>query len=455
MLLSRSYFDKKSRLVFFLLLSLAAGIVSVFFADFGFSQLLGILLPTAFFLAYALDVRIFLYMVLFLMPLRDYIATGENILVNLPISLDPGGLINILIIFFCLLYFINNRKNPLRVPIAGFYIVYLIVVGISIFYSPVPEFGLKFLARQISPFCIFLLTADIIIDKAGLQNILAVILLSSVIPIVIGFNQLAGKGLNSRISSSFGHANQYSFYLLLICLVTLPFLLSKKSRDIILYAAFLVGGFTAIIFTGARITFLTLCLTAVLFCLLKRKWKLLVVLFVILTVILILPNPVSQRAGEVYDLIKSQSPDRYNLSQPIGWRLFTWRKLIQQWRERPVFGFGAGSTYPVTEVYSYTPLAPHSGYMRLLYETGLVGLAAFLLVLLRLLWICWRGIKKNTGVFKRNLNIAALLTVFAYIMILFTDSILEYYFISIYYWAVAGAAIAVYRMNPINRGAGI
>ena len=69
----------------------------------------------------------------------------------------------------------------------------------------------------------------------------------------------------------------------------------------------------------------------------------------------------------------------------LDWRFGNWVELLEEWREKPLVGYGSGSTVALV-----TPrqTIPHSDVVRLLVETGVFGLltfgALFVLLVMRL-----------------------------------------------------------------------
>jgi O-antigen ligase len=57
------------------------------------------------------------------------------------------------------------------------------------------------------------------------------------------------------------------------------------------------------------------------------------------------------------------------------WRLLNWGLLLEEWKKEPVFGYGLGATTDMVRPLNgpYNNGLPHSDYVRLLVETGVVG----------------------------------------------------------------------------------
>ncbi len=64
----------------------------------------------------------------------------------------------------------------------------------------------------------------------------------------------------------------------------------------------------------------------------------------------------------------------------LSWRIHKWEKLLPDWERSPVIGHGLGTTItePGTPGNQYAGEPPHNEYVRLLVETGVLGLATAL-----------------------------------------------------------------------------
>jgi len=67
----------------------------------------------------------------------------------------------------------------------------------------------------------------------------------------------------------------------------------------------------------------------------------------------------------------------------IGWRLLNWTLYLEQWKESPVLGFGPGSASA-----HFSPLGsiPHSAFVQMLVEYGVLGLSVGLLSFIVFIW---------------------------------------------------------------------
>jgi O-antigen ligase len=123
----------------------------------------------------------------------------------------------------------------------------------------------------------------------------------------------------------------------------------------------------------------------------------------------------------------------------LDWRFGNWIKLLQDWREKPVLGYGAGTTVALV-----TPrqTIPHSDVIRLLVETGVVGTIAFGLLFAALVIRLYR--------YSRDSSYAAtVLAVLAGVAVHGTVNNISLETTSMYALAVlVGAALAGPRAGP-------
>jgi len=126
----------------------------------------------------------------------------------------------------------------------------------------------------------------------------------------------------------------------------------------------------------------------------------------------------------------------YDLNSSVGWRLYFWDEILRRFPERPWFGFGAGSSVMLGVELFGVEAAPHNGFLRVLYETGLVGFCAFLWVLATMLWQGIRLLRSNLPSHMTLVSHVYITMTVTYILLNITDNILEYYEVAIYQWAI-------------------
>jgi hypothetical protein len=131
-----------------------------------------------------------------------------------------------------------------------------------------------------------------------------------------------------------------------------------------------------------------------------------------------------------------ESGELYDLNSSVGWRLYFWDEILKRYSERFWFGFGAGSSVMLGIELFGLEAAPHNGYLRVLYETGVAGALSFLWVLVVMMWQGFRLIRSSGALRLTYISHVYVTMTLTYVLLNLTDNILEYYEVAIYQWAI-------------------
>ena len=384
--------------------------------------------------------RAFILGFLMLISLRNFVAGGERMGTE-GLNFDLGGLANVLATGIGVVYFLVLWKNPfkgrsLTVP----YGVFLALFAASMWWAPDFRWALRFVTRLAAPFFTYLIISDMI-DRRMVRQVISAMYASSVIPIVYGFYQwITGTGNDvtegyNRVNSSFFHPAHFSMYLtFLFCLAYAEFLYPRaKNRAsrliyIVLLVALEISTYTRISWLAMGICFLYLSWVY------GKRSYILAAAAGGAVVLLAAGGGIIERFTSVSDVLGGDNV--YDLNSSVGWRLYFWDEILRRFWDRPWFGFGAGSSVMLGVEIFGVEAAPHNGYLRVLYETGVAGAAAFLWVLGVMLWQGFRMIRQkldNRLTFISHVYVTMTMT---YILLNLTDNILEYYEVAIYQWAI-------------------
>jgi O-antigen ligase len=384
--------------------------------------------------------RAFILGFLMLISLRNFIAGGERMGTE-GLNFDLGGLANVLATGIGIVYFLVLWKNPfkgrsLTLP----YGVFLGLFAISMFWAPDFRWAVRFVTRLAAPFFTYLIISDMI-DSKMVKQVISSMYASSVIPIVYGFYQwITGTGNDvtegyNRVNSSFFHPAHFSMYLtFLFCLAYAEFLDPRaKNRALRLFYIVLLVALE--ISTYTRISWLAMGL-----CFLYLSWVygkrsyILATAAVGAVVLLGAGGGIIERFTSVGDVLGSDNV--YDLNSSVGWRLYFWDEILRRIWDRPWFGFGAGSSVMLGVEIFGVEAAPHNGYLRVLYETGIVGFLAFTWVLGVMFWQGLRMIRQRLDNRLTYISHVYVTMTVTYALLNLTDNILEYYEVAIYQWAI-------------------
>jgi len=147
----------------------------------------------------------------------------------------------------------------------------------------------------------------------------------------------------------------------------------------------------------------------------------------------ILPGFIISRGLAIFD---PADPDA------IAWT-YILRDVFYVLKISPLLGLGLGTT----GMGSVTGIFPHSIYLTILSEMGLVGLFAFLWILTKIFVAAAHAYKTSYNGCSRGLAIGTLASLFAVSLAgLGGSSILDFP-IGMYFWFLAGVAISLNRLN--------
>lgn len=175
-----------------------------------------------------------------------------------------------------------------------------------------------------------------------------------------------------------GEPNTLGGYLVLLMMVTLGLILNLPhlKRKIILALGMCVA-FPAFLFTLSRSSWVSFIPAYIVLLFLSRKGKfllLIVSLILVLQFSVIFPTYVYDRIKYTFETQQTRSVFGKDISidESSAARVDTWKNSIKHWARSPIIGHGASSAGSVVD----------NQYMRVLIEGGILGLLAFLIILI-------------------------------------------------------------------------
>lgn len=122
-------------------------------------------------------------------------------------------------------------------------------------------------------------------------------------------------------------------------------------------------------------------------------------------------------------------------------REYFWANLMRAFRENPIFGGGIGEAERVMVRYTPNINQPHNDYLRILVDSGIIGLTLFLVGVAALAYRLWRlAFRDDTN--HRELHGAALLVLIAFLISAYTDNPLVYPFVLYPMVAIIGCSLS-------------
>jgi hypothetical protein len=280
-------------------------------------------------------------------------------------------------------------RTPLNTPIFAYILVCIISTAKGIIEGNVssPLTGFLFVLKYFEYFVIFFLTVNNIHSREQIRNLLIAILVTYVIVLVVGLIQIPrGERITAPFEGESTEPNTLGGYLLIMfsLTVSLCFTIKNTFRRVVT-GILAIFCFIAILYTLSRATwvgFLPMYLALIMYT--KKRNTLIAALLVSLAILpLVLPGAIIERFTYTFsgDVPPSRSPAFKPTTAAIPQtgvsfdtsteaRLNSMRQVLNDFVNKPILGYGVTG-------YEFID----AQYHRVLIETGIIGLFAFLFLL--------------------------------------------------------------------------
>lgn len=321
---------------------------------------------------------------LLIMPLSYYIKKIEVLYVILI------SYFTFLIIFkehINILSLIKNKQNLFFTM----FMICTVLASINLIYNDLDIF-LKYKTQYIRMWTYYFIYINmyIVILKYGntiTDRIINIILISSIIPNLIGLIQLKVSIFTTiiseqgtyRIGSTFAHPNFYGYFLCIVIIALLYKIKNKNSKILIIY---MIVNLFLLVKTESRTT-LFLSIFIIMINIFRKINKSNSKLKIPIIIVLILIGIITFIFLINNDAIVNS---RFNLKVDdnmgsFNWRVMKWITSIEYWIKNPVsvmFGLGWMTSFVYTSNILYVGYAMHNEFIRILFETGLVGFFSYI-----------------------------------------------------------------------------
>lgn len=303
-----------------------------------------------------------------------------------------GAIFNLaalLIATVALLYWSRSRsKLPILV-----WAPYLIIAAGSLTYTTEVGDSARLLMSTLTFPAIFLSAFILLRTIEDVANLLLCIIYSSIVPTVVAFYQIATGGLGGmtgdRLQSTFSHPNVFAFYVIAVICAILYYNLVAHRHVTAIWRAFLFSYIPVLLafllITQTRSAWLGMAAFIVIYAIgVDRK---LLVALPCAPLVLMLPV-VSQRfegIGAEPTITFEDVQSGYVVANSYGWRQLLWGRALEDSADARVLGKGLGTLgknalhfFPLSE----HATEAHSAYVQTIYELGILGLLAYLMLYL-------------------------------------------------------------------------
>ncbi len=289
--------------------------------------------------------------------------------------------------------------------------------------------GTFFILKEIEFFLIFFLVVNYVRERTQIRNFVGIFLLMTAIVGIYGFLQI---GKVERVAAPFDadQPNTFGGFLVLMyaCILGIFFYSqSPRIRTGMVLLGLLL--FPPFLFTLSRSSYVGLVITFLVFTLLTRSKG----LFIILVMLLFfspwwIPGPIKERILYTFSGYRGYPFDSSTVS-----RFAMWKFALKRWWESPILGNGVTGVKLVD-----------NHYIRVLGESGILGLVAFLWILFTIFRCAWYIYREGKDRLYHYFSIAYLSGFCGILLHAFTTN--TFYIVRIMepFWFLTGVMMSIY-----------
>jgi O-antigen ligase len=381
--------------VFFLVIALLAGFLISQHPPF---ILIWVTLAFGIFVVSFVNIEWGLYILIFSMLLSPEITIGETAGASLGrgVTLRAEDFLLVVIGFS---WFAKNAVNkeiglflrtPLNKAIFFYILACLVSTGFGVMDGKVAaKTGFLYVLKYVEYFIVYFMVVNHLKSTDQIKRFVFCLLLTCFITGIIGILQIpGGERVSAPFEGEIGEPNTFGGYLLLLGAITAGLLLkAENGRSKQLFIFLILAIVPSLLFTQSRASYLGLIVTCFVIGMLTRH-RIIITGFLALALLLsplFLPQEVKDRI--LYTLTQPEESGQVRIGEirldtSTSARIDSLKQIMEDWPKKPIIGYG---------VTGYDFL--DSQYPKVLIETGIVGLIAFLYLLYSIFKLAIRRMK--------------------------------------------------------------
>jgi len=430
--------------------------------------IIGLTVIFGLFLTAAIKIRWFIYFLILLGVIPLFRLTGgEKNLFLLFGGINISGIRLIISVALMSLYVLGNKRALKYVQEYKFYFLFLIVASFSLVYSPLKLEGLRLLFKLAYPFLSFIIVLTIIKEEKQIDEVVKVILVTGILAtFFVLVNIIKGTafvqiGTVLRLTGAFGR-NVHCYHMGILSLLCYAWYYHTREKRKI-YLFFLMVFLVQAVLTLSRIGIFSLFFAILFIEIIQKNWGKVIFLSILFFIGL---YPLRHKLMERFfrsRILKSKNVVSAILAIDTQGRDKLWKPVIDNISTKNIIqGHGLGSTYVLTAkvkhiISNSLTLKPelHNDWLKILYETGLVGLLAFIFFVIHLIRKFLKIIKFGNLKNIPQINVFSLVAVGGLIQFLITmfvdNSFNNYDTYAMFVWVIAALSIRTYQIYTITR----
>lgn len=403
-----------------------------------------LLLPAVAVVGVGFGFLVFARFELFVVSILAARASLDALRVGSRVGLDPAGVLSIVFLVTGTVWLLtrhNAAKAP-PTPLARPLIALTAAGGLSIVVANDPTGAIQDVVRFATLVVIVLVLNQLLVTTHRLKLLLGALFVSSLVPLAIGAYQLAtGAGFHlsagfNRVQATFAHPNPFAMYLTMLIVTgvaILPYL--RRSTKLALIALLATSG-VFLLLTYTRSAWIATAAGLLVVGLCHGKKVLGVVGLAVVVIIFSVPSIAARFQDLDVEATSSGAP-----ANSLVWRLEYWGQTLEL-SDSPVFGEGLGSVRASTDVEK----EPHNDFIRVFVEIGLLGLSAYVWLLVVMAGVARRGLRSPAGGLHRGVVIGFAGSLVAFLLLSLVSNVITQLVILWYFATLGAAAVAAPRL---------
>jgi O-antigen ligase len=311
--------------------------------------------------------------------------------------LDPSTVLAVVFLLSATLWLAAQARARRRIrpaPLGLAYIVFICACALSIFGSAQPLSSTVETMRVLAVVVMFLVLERLMVDRRSTLELLAAAYASLLFPIVyttagflLGAPASESKGHFTRITGPFTQSNTFGRYLMVMVVFSVAMYphLERRLRLVVAPVTALSIVYLALTYTRTALVGAVVGLVVVG---LKQSKRVLATLVVVVVAALLIVPQMSGRFTSVATSAPTAAaagPSHNSLE----WRILYWTQVLPLADRNPATGIGLD----MTQYQTSAAKQPHNDFIRAYVETGVVGLMAYVALLVTMVRLGRRAVR--------------------------------------------------------------
>lgn len=324
-------------------------------------------------------------------------------------------------------------------------VVFFLAAALSVLGSGNYQASALEALRILAVVVMFVVLEQMMLDRRMMNRLLAAIFASAVFPVLFtlvglltGTAHSEAKGGFTRITGTFGSSNDFGRYLMVVIIfgvAVYPHVEPRLRR----WLGLLLACCAVLLLLTLTLTALVGTVVGLVVVGLVQSKRLLVGLVVAgLATLLFMPQVLSRVTSATG--VSSSPTASADAQGSLFWRFNYWTQVLPLANSSPVTGIGLNQTQYNTD----SAKQPHNDYVRAYVETGLIGLGAYLALLLAMLGLGRRAVRTSyAGTLDRGVAVGFWGVAVAFVLVSAAANLISNVVVLWYVFAMGAAASAV------------